>query len=44
MTAEADGQDLVDALVTLLDIERIEDDVFRGVSPETSMQRVLTVR
>ena len=27
------GQPVVDRLVTLLDLERIEDDIFRGVSP-----------
>jgi len=28
------------ALLALLDLERIEDDLFRGQSPDTSMQRV----
>ena len=35
-----DGQLLVDGLVQLLDLERIEEDIFRGVSPQVSLQRV----
>jgi acyl-CoA thioesterase-2 len=35
-----DGQAVVDGLVALLDLERIEDDIFRGVSPKVSLQRV----
>ncbi|MGH4010963.1 MAG: acyl-CoA thioesterase II [Pseudonocardiaceae bacterium] len=34
------GQPVVDRLVALLDLERIEDDVFRGVSPPESPVRV----
>jgi acyl-CoA thioesterase-2 len=34
------GQSVVDALVQLLDLERIEDNLYRGVSPELSPQRV----
>lgn len=43
MTAEADAgtdQASVDGLVMLLDLERIEVDIFRGVSPESRQQRV----
>ena len=46
MTAEADsapvptGQLVVDTLVDLLDLEAIEENIFRGVSPKVSMQRV----
>ena len=51
MTAEPDldlaagagwlrGQPVVDALVGLLDLEAIETDIFRGVSPKVAMQRV----
>src|ERR1700710_649609 len=36
----AQGQRLVDGLVELLDLERIEEDIFRGVSPNVSLQRV----
>jgi acyl-CoA thioesterase II len=40
-TEKADfGQLLVDGLVRLLDLERIEKDVFRGRSPNVAMQRV----
>jgi acyl-CoA thioesterase-2 len=35
-----DGQQRVDDLVALLDLEQIEEDIFRGRSPEVSMQRV----
>ncbi|MBV9595026.1 MAG: acyl-CoA thioesterase II [Actinobacteria bacterium] len=35
-----DGQQLVDALVWLLDLETIERDIYRGVSPKESLQRV----
>jgi len=42
--AAADGkpmsQDLVDRLVALLDLEAIEVDIFRGVSPDDKRQRV----
>jgi acyl-CoA thioesterase-2 len=41
--AEADrmsGQPALDDLVRLLDLEQIEVDIFRGVSPPTSAQRV----
>ncbi|MGI8679740.1 MAG: acyl-CoA thioesterase [Jatrophihabitans sp.] len=34
------GQDAVDGLVELLDLERIEFDIFRGVSPKERSQRV----
>lgn len=34
------GQDAVDGLIALLDLERIEQDVFRGVSPKSRWQRV----
>ena len=34
------GQAVVDGLVRLLDLEPIEKDIFRGVSPEVSLQRV----
>lgn len=35
-----EGQVAVDGLVRLLDLERLEEDLFRGVSPKVSMQRV----
>jgi acyl-CoA thioesterase-2 len=34
------GQPVVDWLVSLLDLETIETDIFRGVSPKVAMQRV----
>jgi acyl-CoA thioesterase-2 len=34
------GQGVVDALVHLLDLERLEDNLYRGVSPEMSPVRV----
>ena len=34
------GQAAVDGLITLLDLERIEQDIFRGVSPKDRWQRV----
>jgi acyl-CoA thioesterase-2 len=34
------GQGAIDGLVQLLDLEQIEVDIFRGVSPESPMQRV----
>jgi acyl-CoA thioesterase-2 len=34
------GQPVLDRLVALLDLERIEDDIFRGVSPAESPVRV----
>lgn len=34
------GQELVDGLVALLDLERIEENIFRGLSPKVSLQRV----
>jgi acyl-CoA thioesterase-2 len=34
------GQPVVDGLVRLLDLEPIEKDIFRGGSPEVSLQRV----
>jgi len=45
VTAEAPtplltGQLVVDRLVALLDLERIEENIFRGVSPSASLQRV----
>jgi acyl-CoA thioesterase-2 len=38
-TAEA-GQAVVDGLVSLLDLEAIEENIFRGLSPKVSQQRV----
>ena len=35
-----EGQALVDGLVELLDLETIEENIFRGVSPQVSLQRV----
>lgn len=42
MTADAarHGQVVVDGLVALLDLEPIEQDIFRGISPNVSLQRV----
>jgi acyl-CoA thioesterase-2 len=34
------GQPVVDGLVALLDLEAIETDIFRGVSPKVALQRV----
>jgi acyl-CoA thioesterase-2 len=34
------GQVVVDGLVALLDLERIEENIFRGLSPSVSLQRV----
>lgn len=34
------GQVVVDGLVALLDLERIEENIFRGLSPNVSLQRV----
>jgi acyl-CoA thioesterase-2 len=34
------GQGVVDGLVALLDLERIEENIFRGISPAASLQRV----
>src|SRR5204862_6255842 len=34
------GQSVVDGLVRLLDLEPIEENIFRGVSPKVSLQRV----
>jgi acyl-CoA thioesterase-2 len=34
------GQPVVDALVALLDLEPIEENIFRGVSPKVDFQRV----
>jgi acyl-CoA thioesterase-2 len=34
------GQPAVDGLVALLDLERIEEDIFRGLSPQENYQRV----
>ncbi|MBA3489568.1 MAG: acyl-CoA thioesterase II [Longispora sp.] len=34
------GQAAVDALLTLLDLESIEENIFRGVSPQVGAQRV----
>ena len=36
----ATGQEAVDGLVRLLDLERIEVDIFRGTSPKSALQRV----
>ncbi|MGH3934639.1 MAG: acyl-CoA thioesterase II [Pseudonocardiaceae bacterium] len=38
--ASSPGQRAVDRLVALLDLDRIEDDIFRGVSPPESPVRV----
>jgi len=45
VTAEAElnaaaGQAVVDGLVALLDLEPIEENIFRGVSPKVELQRV----
>ena len=47
MTSEPDavddqpsGQEVVDGLVRLLDLEKIEEDIYRGVSPKSTWQRV----
>ena len=34
------GQPAVDGLVRILDLEQLEEDMFRGVSPQVTMQRV----
>jgi acyl-CoA thioesterase-2 len=34
------GQGVVDGLVALLDLERIEENIFRGLSPAVALQRV----
>jgi acyl-CoA thioesterase II len=34
------GQGVVDGLVALLDLERIDENIFRGLSPRVSLQRV----
>jgi acyl-CoA thioesterase II len=39
-TEARSGQEAVDGLVALLDLERIEEDIFRGVSPKSRWQRV----
>ncbi|MEP6598222.1 MAG: acyl-CoA thioesterase II [Actinomycetota bacterium] len=36
----ASGQAVVDGLVRLLDLEQIEQDIFRGRSPNVSLQRI----
>ncbi|MDQ2749169.1 MAG: acyl-CoA thioesterase II [Actinomycetota bacterium] len=38
--AAESGQLVLDGLVRLLDLERIEEDIFRGVSPKSRWQRV----
>ena len=38
--APLSGQAVVDGLVALLDLERVEENIFRGVSPKVSLQRV----
>ena len=40
MISDRNGRSLVDQLVGLLDLERIEENIFRGVSPQVSLQRV----
>ncbi len=40
MTPVPRGQPVVDRLVALLDLERIEDDIFRGVSPLEPSTRI----
>jgi len=37
---ESSGQQALDRLVGLLDLEQIEEDIFRGRSPDVSLQRV----
>lgn len=37
---DSDGQAILDGLISLLDLERLEDDLFRGVSPKQSPVRV----
>jgi acyl-CoA thioesterase II len=39
-TATETGQAVVDGLVRLLDLEKIEEDIYRGVSPKSTWQRV----
>jgi acyl-CoA thioesterase II len=39
-TFELDGQAVVDGLVRLLDLEQIEENIFRGQSPQIALQRV----
>jgi acyl-CoA thioesterase-2 len=39
-TSGATGQAAVDGLIRLLDLERIDEDIFRGISPQESWQRV----
>ena len=39
-TAAPAGQPLLDRLVRLLDLEKIEENIFRGVSPKTALTRV----
>jgi len=38
--AESTGQQALDRLVAVLDLEQVETDIFRGRSPEQSLQRV----
>src|SRR5258708_29361684 len=38
--ADAGGQQVLDRLVALLDLEKIEENIFRGVSPRHSPVRV----
>jgi acyl-CoA thioesterase-2 len=40
MTDEEENQHAVDKLVALLDLEKIEENIFRGVSPDDRSQRV----
>jgi acyl-CoA thioesterase-2 len=39
-TSALTGQEAVDGLVRLMDLEKIEENIFRGVSPKSRMQRV----
>jgi acyl-CoA thioesterase II len=40
-TSDADfGQTVVDALLALFDLEKIEENIFRGLSPDVARQRV----
>jgi acyl-CoA thioesterase-2 len=39
-SAALSGQAAVDGLVKLMDLEQIEENIFRGVSPKSRMQRV----
>src|SRR5690349_13058843 len=40
VAADQSGQERVDGLVRLLDLEKIEENIYRGVSPKARWQRV----